>query len=212
MLLASISCGLPTSASLEVEERGASQSGQTEVGSQGIVVRQLFHPSALNWELKNTWTRVGQFRRVSYHAYIRGKVLFASPDVKQARRCHHRKLAITSSRHTGSCLVFTCAICTDVPVTDLNTLPSVRLDTHCSRRPHMLLPTAVHARQRVRFGQRKWASSHRGASSSTRPPSQPCPIRRRFGRYNEDRKVHPIGPRTRNFTWYDFCLSRGGRG
>ena len=146
------------------------------VVSQGIAVRQLFHPSALNWELKNTWTRI-EFRRVTYYAYIRGKVPFAFPDVKQDRRCHHRRLAITPSRHTGSCPLFTRAIRTDVPVTNLNTLPSVRLDTHRLRRPHMLLLTAVRARWRIWFGQRKSASFHRDASSSTRPPSQLRPIR-----------------------------------
>ncbi|KAI0268542.1 hypothetical protein BGY98DRAFT_1190577 [Russula aff. rugulosa BPL654] len=40
----------------------------------------------------------------------------------------------------------------------------------------------------------KSASSNRGASSSTRPPSQPRSIRCVCGRYNEDRKVYPAGP------------------
>jgi hypothetical protein len=74
------------------------------VGSQGFVVRQLPYPSALNWTLKNTRTRIGQFRRVTYHAYIRGEVLFACPHFKQARRCHDRRLAITPPRHPGPCL------------------------------------------------------------------------------------------------------------
>ena len=77
MLLASISGRQSASAALEIEEREVSQSGQIEVGSQGIVVRQSSYPSALNWALKNTRTRIGQFRRVTYHAYIRGEVLFA---------------------------------------------------------------------------------------------------------------------------------------
>ena len=45
MLLASLGGRQSASAAFEVEEREASQSGQTEVGSQDILVGQLFHLS-----------------------------------------------------------------------------------------------------------------------------------------------------------------------
>ena len=59
------------------------------------------------------------------------------------------------------------------PVSNLKTLPTARLDTHHSRCIHAHLPATS---QRVRFGQRKPTSSHRGASPITHPPSQPRPI------------------------------------
>ena len=51
MLFASIIGPQSVSAGLEVKEREESQSGQSEVASQGFVVRQLFHLSALNLAL-----------------------------------------------------------------------------------------------------------------------------------------------------------------
>ena len=116
-LLASISGHQSPHSVLEVEGE-ASQSGQTEVGSQSFTVRQLPHPSAKNWaSLKNTRIRIGQFRRVTYHAYIQGKVLFACPHAKQARRCH-RGLAIAPYRHPGPFLLSPRANCTDVQPQD----------------------------------------------------------------------------------------------
>ena len=44
-LLASVSGRQSSSAALEIEDRRVSQSGQTQVGSQGFVVRQLFYLS-----------------------------------------------------------------------------------------------------------------------------------------------------------------------
>jgi hypothetical protein len=56
-LLVSISGRQSASAALEAEEREGSQSGQAEVESQGFVVRQSFHLSALNLVLiKNART------------------------------------------------------------------------------------------------------------------------------------------------------------
>jgi hypothetical protein len=159
-LLASNSGRRSASAALEVEEREVSQSGENAVGSQGFVVRQLFHLSALNPALiKNARTWIGQFHRATaparfpgtfprsgdYHTYIRGEVPFAHPRAKPARTCPYRRLAITPSRHPGPCLLFHRAIRTDVPVIDLKTLPTARLDTHCSRHPRTHLTTAVRA-------------------------------------------------------------------
>jgi hypothetical protein len=146
LLTASIS-GLQTaSASLEVEEREASQSGQTDVGSQGVMVGHLFHLSVLILALiKNARTWKGEFGRVAYHVYIRGEVPFARPRAKPARPCPYRRLAITPPRHPGPCLVLSPrAIRTDAPaVTYLRTLRTARLDTHRSRRPRIHLATAV---------------------------------------------------------------------
>jgi hypothetical protein len=146
-VLASVSGHQSSSAALEVEEREVSQSGQAEEGSQGFMVRQLFHLSALNLALiKNVRTWIGQFRRVTYHAYIRGEIPFVRPHAKPARPCPYRRLAITPSRHPGPCLLLSPrAIPTDVPVTDLEPLPPVRLDTHRSRHSRPNLTTAVHA-------------------------------------------------------------------
>ena len=56
-LLVSISGRQSASAALEVEEREGSQSGRAEMESQGFVVRQSFHLSALNLALiKNART------------------------------------------------------------------------------------------------------------------------------------------------------------
>ena len=52
-LLASISSCKSASSALEVDEREASQPGQTEVANQDDLVRQLFHLSALKLELLN---------------------------------------------------------------------------------------------------------------------------------------------------------------
>ena len=95
------------------------------------------------------------------------------------------------------------------PVSNLKTFTTARLDTHHSRCPYACLPATS---QRVRFAQRKSASPHRGASPSTHPPSQPCPIRCGCGRYKEDRKVHTACTKTRNPTRYDFHLSSSRRG
>ena len=54
MLLASVSGRQSASAALEVEEREVSRSGQTEVGSQGFMVRRLFYLSALKLALIKT--------------------------------------------------------------------------------------------------------------------------------------------------------------
>jgi hypothetical protein len=50
-LLASAGDRQSASAAPEIEEREASQSGQTEVAIQGFMVRQLFYLSALNLAL-----------------------------------------------------------------------------------------------------------------------------------------------------------------
>ena len=50
-LLASVSGRQSASATLEVDEREVSQSGQTEVGKEAFRVRQLFQISALNLAL-----------------------------------------------------------------------------------------------------------------------------------------------------------------
>ena len=50
-LLASVSGRQSANGALEVKEREASQSGQTEVESQDVLVRQLFHLSGSNLEL-----------------------------------------------------------------------------------------------------------------------------------------------------------------
>jgi hypothetical protein len=56
-LLASVGGRQSASATLEVEEREVSQSGQTEVGKEAFMVRQLFQISALNMALiKNART------------------------------------------------------------------------------------------------------------------------------------------------------------
>jgi hypothetical protein len=110
----------------------------------------------LRWEVKTTWcvnflslcielgidkAWIGESRPVTYHAYIWGEVPFAEP----ARPCPYRRLAITPSRHPGPFLLLSpCAIRTDFPaMTNLNTLPTARLDTHRSRRPRTHLSTAV---------------------------------------------------------------------
>jgi hypothetical protein len=57
VLLASVGGRQSASATLEVEEREVSQSGQTEVGKEAFMVRQLFQISALNMALiKNALT------------------------------------------------------------------------------------------------------------------------------------------------------------
>ena len=161
--------------------------------------------------IKNEQTWIGQFRRVKYYAYFRGQVPFARPRAEPARPRAYRRLAITPSRHPCPCLLLSPhAICTEVPVINLKTLPTGRLDTHRSRRPRTHLTTAVRASWRVRVGQRKSPSSRREDSSSTRPPSRPRPTRR--GWYVEDWKVHPVDTRTRNSIWYAFHLSCGSRG
>ena len=141
-----MSAGQSASTALEVEEREVSQSGQSEVGSQGFVVRQLPHSSALNWALKNTRIRKGQFCWVTYHAYVRWKVMFAYPRVQQARCCHHRRLAIFPSRHPGPCLFFSPRdIRTGVPMANVKTLRTVRLNTHRSGHPCTDLTAAARA-------------------------------------------------------------------
>ena len=122
-----------------------SQSGQTEVEIPGLVVRQLFRLSSLNLALmNNAWTWIGRFGRVTHYAYIRGEVPFRRLRSKPARP--YRRLAITPSRHPGPCLLlFSRAICTDVPATNLKTLLTVRLDMHRPRRPRTHLTTAVRA-------------------------------------------------------------------
>ena len=56
-VLASISVHQYACSAREVEEGEATQSGLGEVGSQGFMVRQLFHLSALNFGLiKNART------------------------------------------------------------------------------------------------------------------------------------------------------------
>jgi hypothetical protein len=146
-LLASISGRLSASTALEVEKREVSQSDQTEVRIQGFMVRQSFHLSALNLALiNNARTWIGQFHQVAYRTYIRGEVPFAHSRAKPARPCPYRRLAITPSGHPGLCFLLSSrAIPTDVPVTNLKTLPTARLDTHCSRRPRTHLTIAVRA-------------------------------------------------------------------
>jgi hypothetical protein len=65
-LLASITSSRQSaSAALEVE-REASQSGQTEAGNQGFMVRQFFYFSAPNVAfIKNERAWIGQFGRVT---------------------------------------------------------------------------------------------------------------------------------------------------
>ena len=97
MLLASASGRQSASAELEVEEREVSRSGQTDVESQGFLVRQLSHFSAIKLVLIKTRPLIGRSRRLTYYAHIRGEVPFARQHVKQARSCHNRRLAVTSS-------------------------------------------------------------------------------------------------------------------
>ena len=124
------------------------------------MVRLLFHLNLLLIKNERTW--ISQFRRVTYYAYIRGQVPFARPRAKPARPCAYRRLAINSSRHLCPCLLLSPrAIRTDVPVTNLDTLPTGRLDTHLLRLPRTHPATAVRASLRVRVGQRKSPSSRR---------------------------------------------------
>jgi hypothetical protein len=110
-VLASISVHQSACSALEVEKREATQSGQAEVGSQGFMVRQLYHLSSLNFGLiKNARTWIDQFHRDNYHTYIRGEVLFARPRAKPARRWPYRRLAITPSRYPGPRLLLPRAI------------------------------------------------------------------------------------------------------
>ena len=51
MLPASVSGRQSAGATLEVEDREVSQSGQTEVGKDGFIVRQLFQITAVNLAL-----------------------------------------------------------------------------------------------------------------------------------------------------------------
>jgi hypothetical protein len=105
VLLASVSSRQSAGAELEVEECEASQSGQAEV-SQGDLVRRLFYLSGPNLELmESARTRIGESHPITYHAYIWGEVPFTYPRAEPVRPYPCRRLAITPSRHSGSCLL-----------------------------------------------------------------------------------------------------------
>lgn len=91
--------------------------------------------SALNLSLLNKRTDPnGQFRLVTYQAYIWEEVPFDHRRAKPARGRLYRRLASSPPQHPGSCLLSR-TIRTDVLVTNLDTLLTARLDTHRSRRP-----------------------------------------------------------------------------